>query len=462
MILAGGPDSVYAEGALQADPGLFRGGWPILGICYGMQLMMNELGGEVKRATRREYGPVELEVAAESIFQELDPRQKVWMSHGDHTVRLPAGFRRIGWSDNAPFAAAEDPERRLVAVQFHPEVAHTEHGAAMLRTFLFDTCGCTGDWTMTSFLEEQVEALRGTARSGRVLAGLSGGVDSSVTALLLHRALGDRLVCLFLDNGLLRLNEGRQVRADFSRHFHIQVHHRDASRTFLAALRGTIDPEEKRRRVGEVFVRVFEEEARRIGGVEWLAQGTLYPDVIESQSVHGPSSTIKTHHNVGGLPERMSLRLLEPLRMLFKDEVRQLGAELGLDARFIDRHPFPGPGLAVRVIGEVTAPRCDILRHADAIFLEELRDAGWYDRCSQAFAVLLPVKSVGIMGDLRTYENVVVLRAVTSRDFMTADWSRLPAELLARVSSRIVNEVRGVNRVVYDVTSKPPGTIEWE
>jgi GMP synthase (glutamine-hydrolysing) len=462
VILSGGPDSVYAPGAPRADAALLRAGLPVLGICYGMQWMMHELGGAVRAAERREYGPAEVEVAPESIFRGLPARQAVWMSHGDHAVRLPAGFRRIGGSESAPYAAAEDPARRLIGVQFHPEVAHTEHGAAMLRAFLLDVCGCAGDWTMASFLEEQVAAIRRTVGGGRVLAALSGGVDSSVLALLLHRALGDRVICVFVDNGLLRLDEGRQVMEAFARRTRLAVRRRDASVEFLRSLRGVDDPEQKRRRVGETFVRVFEEEARRAGGVEWLAQGTLYPDVIESGPVQGPSATIKTHHNVGGLPEGMRLRLLEPLRMLFKDEVRRLGGELGLDPELLARHPFPGPGLAVRVLGEVTAERCDVLRRADAIFLQELRAAGFYDRCSQAFAVLLPVRSVGVMGDARTYEDVVALRAVTTRDFMTADWTRLPPELLARASSRIVNEVRGVNRVVYDVTSKPPGTIEWE
>jgi len=462
IVLSGGPESVYTPGAPRADAAIFEGGRPILGICYGMFLMVSELGGKVEGADRREYGPAEIDVIPDSVFDGLASRQKVWMSHADRAVSLPAGFRRLGESTNAMYAAVEDPSRRFVGLQFHPEVAHTENGARILRNFLFTTCGCNGDWTMEHFLREKVDEIRRSVGEGRVLAGISGGVDSCVAALLVHRAVGERLLCLFLDTGLLREGEGDQVMRDFAERFQIRVRRRDAAGPFLAALAGVEDPEEKRRRVGETFIRTFEEEAGELGDVSWLVQGTLYPDVIESRSVGGPSATIKTHHNVGGLPERMNLRLLEPVRELFKDEVRRLGAELGLDPLFVGRHPFPGPGLAVRVIGEVTEERCRVLRKADAIFLAELRSAGLYDKCSQAFAVLLPVKSVGVMGDARTYENVVALRAVNTTDFMTADWTRLPPDLLARAAARIVNEVQGVNRVVYDVTSKPPGTIEWE
>jgi GMP synthase (glutamine-hydrolysing) len=462
IILSGGPESVYAAGAPRPDPALWRSGVPILGICYGLQLLVHDLGGEVLPSDQREFGPAEIEALPESIFRGLAPRQQVWMSHGDRARALPPGFRVLARSANAPLAAIEDPARRLLGVQFHPEVAHTPAGTAMLRNFLLEICGCAGDWNMGDFLREQLDRIRETVGEERVVAGISGGVDSSVAALLIHRAIGEQLSCVFVDTGLLRWREGEQVMRDFRDRFQIPVRARHAAPEFLAALAGVSDPEEKRRRVGAVFIRVFEEEARALGEVHWLAQGTLYPDVIESRAALGPSHTIKTHHNVGGLPARMRLKLLEPLRLLFKDEVRALGVELGLDPTLAARHPFPGPGLAVRVLGEVTAERCELLRGADAVFMEELRAAGWYDRCAQAFAVLLPIRSVGVMGDTRTYESVVALRAVDSRDFMTADWSRLPPDLLARVSARIVNEVRGINRVVYDVTSKPPGTIEWE
>ena len=462
IILSGGPESVYATGAPRPDPALWDSGVPILGICYGLQLLVQDLGGEVLPSDQREFGPAEIEALPESIFRGLAPRQPVWMSHGDRARTLPPGFRALARSANAPFAAIEHPGRQLVGVQFHPEVAHTPNGTAMLRNFVREICGCAGDWNMGDFLGEQVDRIRQSVGEERVVAGISGGVDSSVAALLIHRAIGERLTCVFVDTGLLRWRESEQVMADFRDRFQIPVRARQAAPEFLAALAGVSDPEEKRRRIGAVFVRVFEEEARGLGDVRWLAQGTLYPDVIESRAARGPSHTIKTHHNVGGLPERMNLKLLEPLRLLFKDEVRALGVQLGLDERLVARHPFPGPGLAVRVLGEVTAERCDLLRRADALFLEELRAAGWYDRCAQAFAVLLPIRTVGVMGDARTYESVVALRAVDSRDFMTADWTRLPEALLARVSTRIVNEVRGINRVVYDVTSKPPGTIEWE
>jgi GMP synthase (glutamine-hydrolysing) len=463
IVLSGGPDSVWDPGAPRVDRAIFDLGVPILGICYGMQLMAHALGGRVERVPRREYGPADIEVTADlPLFAGAPRTQRVWMSHGDSILEPPAGFVAAARTANSPCAAMADPRRRLYGIQFHPEVSHTEHGAALLGAFVRTVCGCAPSWRVGSFAEEAIEAVRRRVGEGRVIAGLSGGVDSAVAALLIHRAIGDRLVCLFIDNGLLRQNEGDEVVRAFGEGFRLPVRRVDAGDAFLAALAGVADPEAKRRAIGRVFVEVFEREAAAAGPAEFLAQGTLYPDLIESTSHKGPSAVIKTHHNVGGLPAGMRLGLVEPLRELFKDEVRRLGLELGLAPRFVMRHPFPGPGLAVRVLGEVTRERLDVLRRADAIFIGELRDAGLYDRVSQAFVVLLPVHSVGVMGDGRTYENVAALRAVTTDDFMTADWARLPAEFLARVSSRIVNEVRGINRVVYDISSKPPATIEWE
>jgi GMP synthase (glutamine-hydrolysing) len=469
IVLSGGPESVDSPGAPRLEPGVYGLGVPVLGICYGMQLMAHELRGRVVRAAQREFGPSEIEVLAGSaLFEGLPRRQTVWMSHGDEILEPPAGFRVTARSTNSGCAAMVDEERRLYGIQFHPEVAHTRNGMEILGNFLFRVCGCGGTWRMASFIEEAVTAIRGRVGQGLVLAGLSGGVDSAVAALLIHRAIGDRLHCVFVDNGLLRRHEAEEVLRTFSESYHLPVRRVDAAARFVRALRDVVDPEEKRRIIGRVFVEVFEEEAATIGPVEFLAQGTLYPDLIESTSFKGPAAVIKTHHNVGGLPAGMKLKLVEPLRELFKDEVRRLGRELGLGPAILSRHPFPGPGLAVRILGEVTEDRLEVLRRADDLFISELkttpgeRGARLYDETSQAFAVLLPVKSVGVMGDGRTYENVVALRAVTTEDFMTADWARLPPDFLAKVSARIVNEVRGVNRVVYDVSSKPPATIEWE
>jgi len=464
IILSGGPSSVHEPGAPHPDPGIFELGIPMLGICYGIQLMAEMLGGSVRPAKEREYGHATLRhtAADDVLFAGMDPELDVWMSHGDRVEELPPGFRVVGSTDNCPAAAAADTDRRLYGVQFHPEVRHTPQGTEMLRNFVTGICGCRADWTMGSFVDETVAAVREQVGDDHVLCGLSGGVDSSVTAALVHEAVGDQLHCMFVDNGLLRKGEPEMVRQVFSETFHFNLTCVDARDRFLSRLEGITDPEEKRRRIGEEFIRVFEDEAGRLGKFRFLAQGTLYPDRIESISASGgPSATIKTHHNVG-LPDRMDFELVEPLKELFKDEVREVGTELGLPEELVWRHPFPGPGLGVRVIGEVTADRCDILREADAIAIDEIRQAGLYRDIWQAFTVLLPVKSVGVMGDSRTYENVAVIRAVTSADAMTADWYRFPPEVLQRISNRIINEVPGINRVTYDISSKPPATIEWE
>lgn len=461
VILSGGPHSVYEPQAPRCDPKLLEAGIPLLGICYGHQLLAALLGGEVQRGARREYGPAILWIDQfEPLFAGLEPQTTVWMSHGDAVTQLPPGFSILAHTANSAAAAIGDPQRRLYGVQFHPEVSHTSEGKRILWNFLHRVCGCRGTWTMGRFLELAIAQIRERVGQERVLCALSGGVDSSVTAALVHRAVGPQLLCIFVDHGLLRKGEAEQVEATFREHFNISLVRVDASERFLKRLEGVDDPERKRRIVGEEFVRVFEETARRLGRFRFLAQGTLYPDVIESGT--DSAETIKTHHNVGGLPPNLTFELLEPLRYLFKDEVRRLGEELGLPEDIVWRHPFPGPGLAVRIVGEVTPERLRLLREADSIVEEEIRRAGLHRQVAQAFAVLLPVRSVGVMGDQRTYAHPIVVRAVTTEDFMTADWARFPHEVLERIATRIVNEVEGVNRVLYDITSKPPGTIEWE
>jgi GMP synthase (glutamine-hydrolysing) len=467
IILSGSPHSTYEPGAPIPSPEIFQLGIPILGICYGLQVIAYQLGGEVDKAARREYGHAELFIDDPSdlfggVCENGAASTTVWMSHGDHLTKMPNGFTSIAHTDNSPISAIKNAEKKIFGIQFHPEVAHTPKGKAILRNFLYKICGCKGGWNATSFIARAVADIRSRVGEGKVICALSGGVDSSVAAALLHKAIGEQLICIHINNGLMRKGESESVVRAFRDTFRINLDYVDASDRFLSALAGVSDPEEKRKIIGKLFIDVFEEEASKIGKVDYLAQGTLYPDVIESTSFKGPSVTIKTHHNVGGLPEKMKLKLIEPFRELFKDEVRAVGLELGLPEELIWRHPFPGPGLAVRVLGEVTKERLDLLREADAIFVEEIRKAGIYRDIWQGFVVLLPVQSVGVMGDGRTYEYTCALRCVTSVDGMTADWYRMPYEVMARISSRITNEVRGINRVVYDISSKPPATIEWE
>ena len=467
IILSGGPASVHEAESPQAPPRIFALGLPVLGICYGQQAMCASLGGKVEPSDHREFGRAYAEVTAHcALFEELwnlGERHQVWMSHGDRVVALPQGFRAVAQSEGAPFAAIADDKRQFYGTQFHLEVVHTPDGARLLKNFVIEICGCHGNWSMASFKEEAIHRIKKQVGFEQVICGLSGGVDSAVTAVLIHEAIGEQLTCIFVDHGLMRLGEADEVVRLFREAYNIPIVHVDASEGFLLELAGVTDPEEKRKTIGRLFIEVFEEEAMKAGGAAFLAQGTLYPDVIESVSHGGgPSVTIKSHHNVGGLPQGMNMKLIEPLRELFKDEVRALGRELGLPDHFVGRHPFPGPGLAIRIPGEVTKERLDLLRRADAIFLDEIRKAGLYDAIWQAFAVLLPVRSVGVMGDYRTYDSVLALRAVTSTDGMTADSYPFDHSFLASAATRIINEVKGINRVVYDVTSKPPGTIEWE
>jgi len=464
IILSGGPASIYEKQSPKIDKAIFDLGIPVLGICYGMQFMIHSLGGTVKKAKKREYGFAELKIKTQKdLFKHVDKTTKCWMSHGDSTVKLPAGFKITASTENTEIAATVNKNKKYYGVQFHPEVQHTQKGQTILRNFLFDICGCKRSWTMKSFARDSILQIKETIKSEKVILGLSGGVDSCVTALLIHKAIGKNLTCIFVDNGLLRKNEADKLKKSLKQHLKINIRFINAKSKFLKALADITDPEKKRKIIGRIFMDVFEAEAHKIKDVDYLAQGTLYPDVIESVSAFGgPSSIIKSHHNVGGLPKKMKLKLIEPLKYLFKDEVRLLGKELGLHEEFIWRQPFPGPGLAIRIIGEVTGQRLLILREIDAILLEEIKNNGYYKKLWQSFAVLLPVKSVGIMGDKRTYENIAAIRAVTSKDAMTADWARLPHNLLGNISNRIINEVKGVNRVVYDISSKPPSTIEWE
>ena len=464
IILSGGPSSIYEKDSPRVDASIFKLGIPILGICYGMQFMIDTLGGTVKQAAKREYGFATLKAREQQgLLAGIDRETVAWMSHGDSIVSIPDGFSITGSTDNTDVAAVADPTRRFYGVQFHPEVEHTAKGRQIIRNFLFDICGCKRSWTMKSFARDTIAQIRDMVGDKKVILGLSGGVDSSVTALLIHRAIGKHLTCIFVDNGLLRKDEAAQLKQKLKFSQDINIRFVNAASRFIKALSGVSDPERKRKIIGKIFMDVFEAEALKIKDADFLGQGTLYPDIIESRSAFGgPTAVIKSHHNVGGLPKKMKLKLVEPLKYLFKDEVRKLGKTLGLDEDLVWRQPFRGPGLAIRVIGEITKKRLDVLREVDAVLQEEIRTAGYYRKLWQSFAVLLPIKSVGIMGDGRTYENIVAIRAVTSKDAMTADWARLPHKLLGKISNRIINEVRGVNRVVYDISSKPPSTIEWE
>lgn len=463
IILSGGPSSIYEENSPKIDSRIFDMGIPILGICYGMQFMVNTLGGKVERAEKREYGLAEFTIENGSLFKDIDSQIKTWMSHGDSITEIPENFSVVGSTENTKYAAIEDDSKKLYGLQFHPEVEHTENGRDMIANFLFNVCKCKKSWTMESFAQDSIEKIKKQVGDKKVILGLSGGVDSSVAALLIHKAIGTNLTCIFVDNGLMRKNEGESLKITLSHHLKMNIVFVDAVNEFLKPLAGVTDPEKKRKIIGNVFMDVFDREASKIKDADFLAQGTLYPDIIESKSAFGgPTAVIKSHHNVGGLPEDMKLKLVEPLKYLFKDEVRKLGEEIGLPEELVWRQPFPGPGLGIRIMGEISKKKLEILREADALLLQEVKDAGLYKELWQSFAVLLPIKSVGVMGDLRTYENTIVIRAVNSKDAMTADWAKLPHEFLGKVSNTIINQVDGVNRVVYDITSKPPGTIEWE
>jgi GMP synthase (glutamine-hydrolysing) len=463
IILSGGPSSVLEDNSPMVEREIYSLGIPILGICYGLQLIVFQNNGLVEKAIDREYGKAELMVNEESaLFKDSEHKSQVWMSHGDYIKALPIGYKVLAQTDHSPFCAISNENEKIFGLQFHPEVVHTKEGKKILKNFVFNICKCSGNWNTTSFIIKSIEGIQGTVKDKNVICAVSGGVDSSVLAMLLHKAIGEQLFCIHIDNGLMRKNESKQVLETFRNKFNINLDFVDASDIFLNRLKGIIDPEMKRKIIGNTFIEIFEKEAEKINGIEYLAQGTLYPDVIESISVKGPSATIKSHHNVGGLPEKMNLKLIEPLKYLFKDEVRKIGKELEIPDEIIERHPFPGPGLAVRIIGEITKERLQILREVDSIFIEELKKAGIYNDIWQAFAVLLPIQTVGVMGDERTYELTAALRAVTSLDGMTADWAKINSDILGRISNNIVNKIKGINRVVYDISSKPPATIEWE